>query len=83
MSRFSFYIFPYIAIILSKSSVRKNKLSVRIEEEGYYSVIPCNRYIRLNRICIRANYSDCCSDCIRGGGSVKYTISYPSFTDTE
>lgn len=67
----------------SNSSVRKNKLSARIEEEGYHSVVPCDRCVRLNRICVRADCSDRCSDCVKGGGGVKCIMSNPTFTDAE
>ncbi|KAJ5381030.1 uncharacterized protein N7496_003458 [Penicillium cataractarum] len=67
----------------SKASVRKNALTRRIEDEGFESVVPYDRYVRLKRACIRADCSDRCSDCVRGGGGVKCAISNPTFTDSE
>jgi hypothetical protein len=67
----------------SKASVRKNALTRRIEDEGFQSVIPCERCVRLKRVCVRADYSDRCSNCVRAGGGVKCAIPTPTFTDAE
>lgn len=68
---------------LAKSSVRKNQLVERISEEGYHSVVPCDRCVRLKRVCVRADCSDRCGDCVKGGGGVKCEMSNPTFTDAE
>jgi hypothetical protein len=67
----------------SKASVRKNALTRRIEDKGFRSAIPCKRYVRLKRVCIRADYSDRYSDCVCGSGGVKCTILNPTFTNAE
>ncbi|KAI2786724.1 hypothetical protein POX_g09116 [Penicillium oxalicum] len=67
----------------SKASVRKNALTRCIEDEGFQSVIPCERCVRLKRVCIRADCSDRCGDCVRAGGGVKCMMPSPSFTDAE
>jgi hypothetical protein len=67
----------------SKASVRKNALTRRIEDEGFQSVIPCERCVRLKRVCVRADYSDRCSDYVRAGGGVKCAMPTPTFTDAE
>lgn len=67
----------------SKASIRKNALTRRIEDEGFQSVIPCERCVRLKRVCIRADCSDRCSDCVRAGGGVKCVMPTPTFTDAE
>lgn len=67
----------------SKSSVRKSRLSARFEEEGYRSVVPCIRCVRLKRVCVRSDHSDRCADCVKGGGGVKCIMSQPSYSDAE
>lgn len=68
---------------LAKLSVRKNQLVEYISEEGYQSVVPCNRCVCLKRVCIRADCSDRCGDCVKGSGGVKCKMSNPTFTDAE
>jgi hypothetical protein len=68
--------------ISSKASVKKNRLYQRIEEEGYRSVLPCDRCVRLHKICFRSDDSDRYSECIRTGNS-KCAISKPTYLDAE
>jgi hypothetical protein len=46
-------------------------------------MIPYERYVRLKRVCIRANYSNYYSDYVRASGSIKCIILSPLFTNTE
>lgn len=65
-----------------KASIKKNRLCQRIEEEGYKSVLPCDRCVRLHKICFRSESSDRYSECVRAGNS-KCAMSKPTFSDAE
>jgi hypothetical protein len=67
----------------SKASVKKNKLADRISDEGYRSVIPCERCVRLHKVCVRVDSSDRCGPCVGAGGKAKCVMSPPSYTDAE
>ncbi|KAJ5225129.1 hypothetical protein N7468_006354 [Penicillium chermesinum] len=69
--------------MVCRSSVRKNNLTTRIEEEGFRAVIPCERCVRLKRVCFRAECSDKCLGCIAGGGRAKCVMSKPTYSDAE
>lgn len=67
----------------SKASIKKNKLADRISDEGYRSVVPCERCVRLHKTCIRMDSSDCCGSCVSAGSKAKCVMSPPSYSDTE
>lgn len=67
----------------SKSSIRKNNLTSRFEQEGFHSAIPCSECVRLRRACVRADFSSRCLGCVKIGGRVSCEMSQPSFTDAE
>ncbi|BCR90160.1 uncharacterized protein ACHE_60046A [Aspergillus chevalieri] len=62
--------------------VRKNVLRQRIESEGFRAVIPCDRCVRLHKVCFKSESSDRCSECVRGSG-VKCEMSKPTYSDAE
>jgi hypothetical protein len=66
----------------SKASVKKNRLCQRIEEEGYRSLNPCVRCVRLHKVCFKSDNSDRCSECVRAGNS-KCAMSKPTYSDSE
>jgi len=67
----------------SKASVKKNNLQRRIEAEGFRSVIPCNRCVRLHHTCFRIGDSTRCSEYVRASGSVKCVMPNPTYSDAE
>ncbi len=66
----------------SSSSVRKKNLCRRIEDEGFLAVFPCERCIRLHKVCIKSESSDRCSECVKTNG-VRCKMPDPSFSDAE
>jgi hypothetical protein len=67
----------------SESSVRKNRLADRIKDEGYRSVMPYKRYIRLYKSYIRVDNSDRCGAYVRVGGKVKCVMLTLLYSDVE
>ena len=66
----------------SKSSIKKNRLASRIEEEGFISVFPCIRCARLHKVCVKSEGSDRCSECVRMNKS-NCADSEMSFSDKD
>lgn len=64
---------------MSKVS-KVNRLASRIEAEGFVSLFPCIRCARLHKICIKAEGSDHCSECMRLNGSSKCVKPEMSFS---
>ena len=68
---------------MSLNSGVQDKLHNRIAAQGFHSVIPCNNCVRLYKICIKSELSARYSECVRGGGKVKCTMSRPTYTDAD
>jgi hypothetical protein len=66
----------------SKSSIKKNRLVARIEQEGFEMVVPCTRCANLKKVCIKSEGSDRCSNCASCPG-VKCVESKATFSDRE
>ncbi|KAJ5543042.1 hypothetical protein N7461_009045 [Penicillium sp. DV-2018c] len=66
----------------SKASVKKNRLCQRIEEEGYRSLNPCVRCVRLHKVCFKLDNSGRWSECVRAGNS-KCAMSKPTYSNSE
>ena len=65
----------------ANSSVRKNKLSSRFDDEGFHSPFPCSECVRLRRSCVRIESSTRCRGCVRSGVSCKMPPA--TFSDAE
>lgn len=66
----------------SRSSVIKNSLCRKIEDNGFVMVFPCERCLRLKRSCIKLEGSSRCSECVKANGC-KCVDSKMSFSDSE
>jgi hypothetical protein len=64
-------------------SISKDKLHKRIKVEGFESLIPYDRCVRLDRTCFRLSSSVRCSGCVSASGRVKCTIPESTFSDAE
>ena len=66
----------------SYSSVKKNNLRRRIEEEGFIMTFPCTRCARLGKSCVKSEGSNRCSECVKAS-NCRCEESEASFSDAE
>lgn len=65
----------------SKSTVYKNRLSSYFDNEGFYFLFPCAKYIYLKYLYISIEGSDCCCGYIYL--DIKYIMLSITFSDIE
>jgi hypothetical protein len=80
-----FLFFPWspLLTISVALSISKDKLYKRIKAEGFESLIPCDRCVRLDRTCFRLSSSVRYSSYISASSRMKCTIPESTFSDAE
>ena len=50
-----------------RKNIEKNGLASRVDRFGVILLLPCSRCHRLDKTCVKAEFSSRCSGCIRAG----------------